>query len=131
MGLGRGGPWPPPEDAGAHSRLWGPVLLVIRLIGGGLVLGVNGDVARPSFVVIRPVKLLRDAQEVLVGDGIPAAGETLCKERQEAGKSRQQLPGLQISCPQEVRVMQHPMLHRCTGVMILGCRESRVLSMEG
>ena len=87
------------EDAGPHSRPRGAVLLVARLIGGGLVLGVNGDVARAGFVVIRPVKLFRDAEEILVGDGIPAAGETVCKERQEAGRSRQQLLGLQISCP--------------------------------
>lgn len=84
-------PWPPPEDAGAHSRLWGPVLLVTRLVGGRLVLGVNGDVGRPGFVVIGFVKLLRDVQEVLIGDGIAAAGETLCKERQGAGESRQRL----------------------------------------
>lgn len=80
-----GWPWAAghPRDAGGHSRLRGVVLLVTRLIRGCLVLGVEGDVGRLGFVVIGLVKLLRDAQEVLVGDGILAPGETLCKDRRE------------------------------------------------
>lgn len=49
------------------------------------MLRVDGDVVGLSLVVIRPIELLGDVEQLLVADGIVAAGEVLCGERWELG----------------------------------------------
>ena len=63
-----------------NSRLWAAVHLVSGLRGRDAVLAIENDVFLLGFVGVCPVDLLRDAPQLLLGDGIAAVRETLWEE---------------------------------------------------
>lgn len=63
-----------------NSRLWAVVHLVPGLGGRDAVLAVENDVFLLGFVDVRPVDLLRDSLQFLIGYGITAVGKALYEE---------------------------------------------------
>lgn len=71
---------PPRRTTEGDSRFRAAVHLVSGLRGQDAVLAVENDVLLLGFVDVRPVDLLRDALELLLGYGITAVGEALWEE---------------------------------------------------
>lgn len=87
-----------------NSRLWAVVHLVSGLRRGDAVLAVDDDVFLPGFVGVRPVDLLRDALQLLLGYGVTAVGEALWEELGERwSQSQREGQG-------EAAVYVHPLL---------------------